>query len=86
MEATNRGLGKNYKLLSKERELLVEWHRANLELGCAAELELVSNTYWDQDDHHGFKGPMHHQCMAPNTLLEFKIKHILPYFWHEISD
>ena len=41
---------KNAKFWSASRDLLIEWHRANLEFGCAAELENVSNTYWDQDD------------------------------------
>jgi monoamine oxidase len=42
--------------VSMNLKLLMEWNRANLEFGCAGELEKVSNTHWDQDDAHGFMG------------------------------
>ena len=36
---------------------LVRWHRANLEYGCASDLEHVSLAHWDQDDMFAFSGP-----------------------------
>jgi len=43
------------------RRRLLEWHLANLEYGCSAQLEKVSLAQWNQDDEYGgFGGP---HCM-----------------------
>ena len=57
--STSGGKNNNFQHWSQQRELLIEWFKANLEFGCAAELEKVSNTYWDQDDASltAFTGP-----------------------------
>ncbi|XP_024369028.2 lysine-specific histone demethylase 1 homolog 3 [Physcomitrium patens] len=48
------------KLSELERRIM-DWHFANLEYGCAAELKEVSLPYWNQDDvYGGFGGP---HCM-----------------------
>ena len=43
------------KLDAKQRRL-INWHVANLEYGCAAELSKVSLKYWDQDDSYEWAG------------------------------
>lgn len=35
---------------------LMRWHIANLEYGCAATIDSVSLSHWDQDDPYGFEG------------------------------
>lgn len=35
---------------------LLRWHQANLEYGCAADVNDVSAVHWDQDDPYGFEG------------------------------
>jgi hypothetical protein len=47
---------KCYHLSVVEKQLL-NWHRANLEYGCGANLDLMSLLYWDQDDPYAFIGP-----------------------------
>ncbi|KAH7424184.1 hypothetical protein KP509_12G094400 [Ceratopteris richardii] len=55
---------------SLERRVM-DWHFANLEYGCAAELNRVSLPYWNQDDvYGGFAGP---HCMIKGgygTVME----------------
>lgn len=47
--------------LSQLERRIMDWHFANLEYGCAAELNEVSLPYWNQDDvYGGFGGP---HCM-----------------------
>lgn len=47
--------------LSQLERRIMDWHFANLEYGCAAELKEVSLPYWNQDDvYGGFGGP---HCM-----------------------
>nr|XP_024401008.1 lysine-specific histone demethylase 1 homolog 3-like isoform X3 [Physcomitrium patens] len=47
--------------LSQMERRIMDWHFANLEYGCAAELKEVSLPYWNQDDvYGGFGGP---HCM-----------------------
>ena len=43
----------SYKLSGLERRLW-QWHLANLEYGCGAELSKVSLCHWDQDDAWAF--------------------------------
>ncbi|EFJ34490.1 hypothetical protein SELMODRAFT_405878 [Selaginella moellendorffii] len=56
--------------LELERRIM-DWHFANLEYGCAAQLDKVSLAYWNQDDTYGgFAGP---HCMIKGgygTLVE----------------
>ena len=40
----------------------MQWHLANLEYGCGAELSKVSLCHWDQDDAWAFGGP---HCIIP---------------------
>ncbi|KAG0572419.1 hypothetical protein KC19_VG093600 [Ceratodon purpureus] len=52
--------GDEQNLTQLERRIM-DWHFANLEYGCAAELKEVSLPYWNQDDvYGGFGGP---HCM-----------------------
>jgi hypothetical protein len=47
--------------LTQLERRIMDWHFANLEYGCAAELNEVSLPYWNQDDvYGGFGGP---HCM-----------------------
>jgi lysine-specific histone demethylase 1 len=47
--------------LTELERRIMDWHFANLEYGCAAELKEVSLPYWNQDDvYGGFGGP---HCM-----------------------
>ncbi|XP_024379447.1 lysine-specific histone demethylase 1 homolog 3 isoform X2 [Physcomitrium patens] len=47
--------------LNQLERRIMDWHFANLEYGCAAELQVVSLPYWNQDDvYGGFGGP---HCM-----------------------
>ncbi|CAK9230419.1 unnamed protein product [Sphagnum jensenii] len=51
----------NGQNLSQLERRIMDWHFANLEYGCAAELKEVSLPYWNQDDvYGGFGGP---HCM-----------------------
>ena len=48
--------------LSPDQKRLLEWHWANLEYGCAAELSEISLRDWNQDEKYGgFGGP---HCMV----------------------
>ncbi|KAJ7517154.1 hypothetical protein O6H91_21G012200 [Diphasiastrum complanatum] len=57
--------------LSELERRIMDWHFANLEYGCAAQLCQVSLPYWNQDDAYGgFGGP---HCMIKEgygTLME----------------
>lgn len=63
-------LKKTFDTVSLERRVM-DWHFANLEYGCAAELNRVSLPYWNQDDvYGGFAGP---HCMIKGgygTVME----------------
>lgn len=41
------------KCLSQLERRVMDWHFANVENGCVAELILVSLPYWNQDDAYG---------------------------------
>jgi hypothetical protein len=48
--------------ITPEERRVLDWHYANLEYGCAAQLGLVSLPHWNQDDPFGgFGGP---HCMV----------------------
>ncbi|KAL6066055.1 Lysine-specific histone demethylase 1A [Balamuthia mandrillaris] len=51
--------GKEFSELERQ---LFDWHVANLEYGCAAELGDVSLREWDQDDQYEFEGQ---HCLLP---------------------
>ncbi|KAI5071998.1 hypothetical protein GOP47_0012104 [Adiantum capillus-veneris] len=65
-ESTKKSLG-----ISPLERRVMDWHFANLEYGCAAELNRVSLPYWNQDDvYGGFAGP---HCMIKGgygTVME----------------
>lgn len=42
---------------SKEVDLLLSWHAANLEMACAADLDDLSARHYDLDMQYGFSGP-----------------------------
>ena len=42
--------------LTDQERLVLEWHRANLEMSNGADLDLLSNAQWDQDDMYAFLG------------------------------
>eukprot|EP00457_Paulinella_chromatophora_P000418 gb/GEZN01000418.1/.p1 GENE.gb/GEZN01000418.1/~~gb/GEZN01000418.1/.p1 ORF type:complete len:1425 (-),score=297.35 gb/GEZN01000418.1/:237-4181(-) len=44
----------NQDLAFIEESLIIDWHAANLEYGCANSLEDVGLTHWDQDDEYAF--------------------------------
>lgn len=50
--------------LSIEQRQVLEWHWANLEYGCSAELDEVSLRDWNQDEKYGGFGGSH--CMVEN--------------------
>jgi monoamine oxidase len=57
--------------LSPLERRVMDWHFANLEYGCAAELSRVSLPYWNQDDAYGGFGGAH--CMIKggySTVME----------------
>lgn len=57
--------------LSPLERRVMDWHFANLEYGCAAELSRVSLPYWNQDDTYGGFGGAH--CMIKggySTVME----------------
>ncbi|CAM9738978.1 unnamed protein product, partial [Choristocarpus tenellus] len=41
---------------SREERNIWEWHRGNLELSCAADLQELSHLHWNQDDVYDFDG------------------------------
>eukprot|EP00250_Pteridium_aquilinum_P007360 c17097_g1_i1 orf=102-4427(+) len=67
---SNVSLKNTSDIVSLERRVM-DWHFANLEYGCAAELNRVSLPYWNQDDvYGGFAGP---HCMIKGgygTVME----------------
>ncbi|ERN16321.1 hypothetical protein AMTR_s00182p00016710 [Amborella trichopoda] len=58
-------------VLSPLERRVMDWHFANLEYGCAAQLDIVSLPYWNQDDVYGGFGGAH--CMIKggySTVVE----------------
>ena len=49
--------------LSEQEVRVMNWHIANLEYGCGAELDKVSLPFWDQDDVFAFGGD---HCLLPH--------------------
>lgn len=66
---------------------IMDWHFANLEYGCAAELKEVSLPYWNQDDvYGGFGGP---HCMIKggySTPLEALGEGLDIHFGQTVTD
>lgn len=61
------GLDAEAYITPEERRVL-DWHYANLEYGCAAQLGLVSLPHWNQDDPFGgFGGP---HCMVKGGKVD----------------
>lgn len=68
--------GKLYRQVCEERmqsqkinRTLVEWHKANLEVGCGASLESLGYT-WNEDEPYGFDGAHVALESSWNTVIE----------------
>ncbi|XP_057863527.2 lysine-specific histone demethylase 1 homolog 3 isoform X1 [Cryptomeria japonica] len=75
------------KCLSQLERRVMDWHFANLEYGCAAELRRVSLPYWNQDDAYGGFGGAH--CMIKggySTVMEALAGGLNIYLSHIVTE
>ena len=56
--------------MTNEELRVIHWHLAHLEYACAAPLDKVSHTWWDQDDEHTIEGDHVVLCDGFGKIIE----------------
>ncbi|KAH9322201.1 hypothetical protein KI387_016840 [Taxus chinensis] len=86
LKLSSNSAGEQKCLRELERRVM-DWHFANLEYGCAAELRRVSLPYWNQDDAYGGFGGAH--CMIKggySTVMEALAEGLNIHLGHNVTE